>query len=359
MRTGIIAALLLTQILFNAYAEDSNTRAVLINDARLATLKKRITAKSEPTHIAWKKLKANADAALNEKPKVPAVWHVPGYYSDKDGHMRAKQGLEENANTAYELALAYRITGNEKYASAAAVLINAWATQIQTLKKNDDSTLSFSYHFPALIFAADLIRRSPSWPESNQQAFKKFLRERAVPMNCMEQKNNWGNWGLVLFMASAAHLRDDDMFEKGLKRWKELLQSQQSNDGTLTHEVTRGGGQFGLWYSHFCLMPQTICAEIARVNGVDLYEYKGPNGESLRRAYERLLPWVKEPSSFPYFIGNTKDLVGVTYMSYFEILNAHWPSEDASVLLRNYRPLSARHSLPVLTFTHGDLLNDQ
>jgi len=31
---------------------------------------------------------------------------------------------------------------------------------------------------------------------------------------------------------------------------------------------------------------------------------------------------------------------------------------DAAALLRESRPMTARHSAPVLTFTHGDLLKD-
>jgi hypothetical protein len=46
---------------------------------------------------------------------------------------------------------------------------------------------------------------------------------------------------------------------------------------------------------------------------------------------------------------------GVTYVSYFDVLKAHWPNEDAAWLLRRSRPMTARHSAPVLTFTHGDL----
>ena len=49
----------------------------------------------------------------------------------------------------------------------------------------------------------------------------------------------------------------------------------------------------------------------------------------------------------------------MTYFSYFEILHAHWPNEDAEVLLREARPITARHSAPVLTFTHGNLLKDR
>jgi len=46
----------------------------------------------------------------------------------------------------------------------------------------------------------------------------------------------------------------------------------------------------------------------------------------------------------------------VAYFSYFEMQNAHWPNDDVAALLRITRPMTARHSVPVLIFTHGGLL---
>lgn len=41
------------------------------------------------------------------------------------------------------------------------------------------------------------------------------------------------------------------------------------------------------------------------------------------------------------------------------ILNARWPNPDAAAMLAQRRPLTASHCTPHLTFTHGDLLNDE
>ena len=48
------------------------------------------------------------------------------------------------------------------------------------------------------------------------------------------------------------------------------------------------------------------------------------------------------PASFPYWNDDPGKLRGVTYFSYFEILKARWPNEDARVLLRGARPTAAR-----------------
>ena len=338
-------------------------KTVFISEARLRTLKSRVEHKAEPTWSAWLILKKSAESALDREPHAPTEWFVPFFYEDPDGHTKAKEGLQDDANAAYSLALVYRMTDDERYAQVAARLINAWGAEVKNLKREEDSCLSFSYHFPALIIAASLLKDSESWPTGEQEAFRRFVREKALPLNTMSRKNNWGNWGLVLVLACAAYTDDPSLLERGATRWKEFTESQVAADGHLIHEVNRGGfgrkGDSGLWYSNFSLLPQTIAAEILRVNGVDIYEYESPSGRSLRQAFEWLAPWIREPERFPYFQGGDgKQPGGAGYVSYFEILNAHWPHSDAMAVLERLRPLSARHSTPWLTFTHGDLLND-
>lgn len=46
--------------------------------------------------------------------------------------------------------------------------------------------------------------------------------------------------------------------------------------------------------------------------------------------------------------------LGTAYVGYFEILNSRWPNEHAEAMLVERRPLSASHSSPALTFTHGE-----
>ncbi len=330
---------------------------VFVSKQRIEILKHRIQQKIEPNYSAYNAMQKTADSNLNLDPKTPKHWHVPYYYEDAKGHVEAKQSLSDSANYAYQFALCYRMNGQEKYAKSAIRIMNAWATGIESIGVKEDSTLSFSYHFPAMIFAADLLNDSPLWPEEERQIFKTFVRQSTMKLNTMKSKNNWGNWGLVLVMSCATYLEDAALFNKGVQRWKEFIETQIAEDGHLPHEVNRNEGRSGIWYSNFCLMPQTIAAEIARVNGVDLYDYQAPNGRTLRLAYEKLADWIYQPETFPYWKSDPKQLGGVTYISYFEILNLHWPNAKVTELLKKHRPLTASHSSPVLTFTHGDLLD--
>ena len=333
--------------------------SVFLSAERLAMLRRRIAQKIEPNISAYRKLKQEADDDLDRQPEVPETWYVPGYYRDAAGHNRTKGGLEADANAAYKLALCYQMTGDERYAETAARLAEAWATGVKTLRTQDDLRLSFSYHFPALIFAESLIHGSPAWSGERQKTFELFLSKRALAMNTMERENNWGNWGLVLVLAIAARLGRADLLAQGAARWKEFIELQIAEDGHLPHEVGRnnGMGERGIWYTHFSLMPQTLAAEILLVNGIDLYDYVSQQGRTLRMAYECATPWANNPRSFPYFKGRDPgELRGTDYVSYYEILHPRWPNADAAAMLAALRPLSATHSAPALTFTHGEPL---
>lgn len=343
-------------------AAPTTHKGIFLSPARMATLRARVAHKTEPTYSAFQKLLADARAQLTRQPSPPKHWYVPGYYTDPQGHARAKQSLAEDANAAYTLALAYRMTGRADYAKAAIRLIEGWSTGVQTLSKENDSMLSFSYHFPAFIFAADLLRDAPGWSHDGQKTFQEFVRTKALPMNTMKRENNWGNWGLVLVLASAVYLDDHALLQQGVERWKFFLDPQIATDGHLNYEVTRnnGKGDYGIWYSHFSLMPQTIAAEILRVQRIDLFNYRSPKGRTLQQAYQTLVPWACHPESFPYFKGEDKNELKFTdYVAYWEILNAHWPVKAASEFLASHRPLTAKHCTPHLTFTHGDLLKDR
>ncbi len=334
--------------------------AVFLSDARLGELRRRVAKTIEPNYAAFLRVRRTARAALERKPRPPDKWHVPGYYRDADGHRKAKQSLQDDANGAYACALVGTVVTDpaaaSQYRTAAARYIDAWTGGVGAFSKKDDSMLSFSYHFTPLVLAADLVRRAGNdWPRDRQAAFDDFLRNKALPMNTANRKNNWGNWGLSMSIAIASYLGDERLFADCVTRWKYFIEHQVSPDGHLHHEVKRNGGRSGLWYSNFSLLPQTIACEIANLRGTDLYDYRSPSGRSLRRAFDRIAPWIAHPQSFPYWKGDPEKLSGADYIGYFELLNVRWPNKTAAVLIEKNRPVRIRHGAPYLTFTHGDL----
>lgn len=353
MKVIYLTAFLSIMVISLLASERPRSGRVFISDDRVQSIRLRIDLGVEPTTSAFKALEQFVGQNIHRTPQVPQQWFVPFYYENPEGHRKAKESLQDDANAAYGLALYFRLTGRVEAADKALEIINAWARGIRSFRKDEDSMLSFSYHFPALIFAADLLRGRSDWPDEDQARFAEFLRSGALPMSTIDRANNWGNWGLVLTTAIAAYLEDDSLLSVAANRWKEFIDSQIAKDGHLPHEVKCNGGKSGIWYSHFCLFPQTIAAEILKRNGVDLYDYRSPGGRTLESAFHKIAWWTTHPQEFDYWDGPVEQLGGTTYYSYFEILNQLWPDEHAAAGLANTRPQTANHSAPFLTLTHG------
>ena len=49
-------------------------------------------------YTAFEALQRDADKNLDRVPVVPEKWYVPGYYNDAEGHRKAKNGLQDDAN---------------------------------------------------------------------------------------------------------------------------------------------------------------------------------------------------------------------------------------------------------------------
>src|SRR5690625_808177 len=351
--------------------QKSDFKGILIDPEMIEILKQRVAEKRQPTYDAWNSVLDSANKRLEQEPSAPSKWYVPGFYEDPDGHREAKGALMNDANGAYELALASQSTDSDEYAEKAAELINAWVHTVESTEKRDDSTLLFNYHFPAMIYAADLIDKSPVWTEEDTLNFSTFLEEIALPLSTSDRSNNWGNWGLVFEISIATYLNDTQLFNQSIDRWKEFIEKQIDENGHLHEEVNRNGGTHGIWYSHFTLQPQTIAAEIVRLNGVFLYDYVAPNGNTLEQAYDEVVNWVNDPEQFPYYEGSVDSIVHITHiiddayltlqneypasMSYFEVLNNFFNNITAEGILNEHRPLTSAHATPHLTFTHGDL----
>lgn len=138
---------------------------------------------------AWLDLKSRVERLLDRQPHAPEHWYVPGYYRDAAAHVQAKQGLQDDANAVHELALCWRMTGDDRYAQSAVRLINGWVNTVKSTSQKDDSTLSFSYHFPAMIFGADIRASWPGFLADRQDAFRRFCRQTALPLNTMDRRN--------------------------------------------------------------------------------------------------------------------------------------------------------------------------
>ena len=104
---------------------------------------------------------------------------------------------------------------------------------------------------------------------------------------------------------------------------------------------------------NFALMPMTYTAEVAMVNGVDLYNYTSPSGGRLITAFKKAAVWSADPSTFYFNTSGTVSTFNPLLAGYFEMLNARWPNAQAKTILAANQPVQARQSIIGQTFLYG------
>ena len=343
------------------------SNGVFLSPARVQAIRRAVSERRAPNYEAYQRLTRECTDALEDTPSPPRTLYVPPYYDDPGGHSRAKDAVKTDSNNAYALALCYRITGNETFARGAARIIRAWSTTLTQLDLRDDTRLVLSYHFPSMIFAADLLRGSSAYTSDIHSGFVRFLKDTAIQGSSMntvsrvgcgykpgvEITNNWSNFGVAFSMSIAVFVGDRQLFDQTVQKWQSNVGIQVDDQGNLPIEGRRNNctGDTGLHYTNLGIQPLTIAAEIAGNYGVNLFQ-----DQRYQRAVRRTAEVDRYPSRFPFFDHRDSDYVDVRYkISWLEIAGNHIPDGNASWLLQQFRPVSTSEVIRYATLTHGGL----
>ena len=311
-------------------------------------------AAGDPVFVAaLRKLRADADKALlvppgsvTEKKKLPPSGEAhdymslaPYYWPDptkpggtpylrKDGQVNP-ESRELAANdtlrvralgaTVETLALAYALTGEERYAAHAAAHLRTWflapATRMtphlsyaQAVPGVNDGRGTGIIEARGLADAADaavLLLGSRAWTEAEQREVEawggRYLDWLLGSKNGRDERaarNNHGTWYDVQAVHWALVLgrRDEAkaiLAEAAAKR----LEVQVEPDGRQPLELARTAS---FSYSCFNLRALSELAALGRQVDVDLWAYRSKDGRSLRGALDYLVPYLgRSPRPWP------------------------------------------------------------
>jgi len=263
-------------------------------------------------------------------------WSLPG----------VARNLLDDARAAYACALLWRATGNVSYALKSGEILDAWSSTLQTIRNStgqpasptdarQDYMLYTSYSWPAMIWAAEILRSTPGsgWSAGSRTAFSNLLtnivRPAAEHPN-NQLNNNWGSWKACFRMSCAIYLEDTPRFEIALENVRSLA------DTYITASL-RGEMGRDLWHSQMGLVPLVLAAEMALKQGVDLFSH---SNNLVFRTIEYQIPFclgdlTNWPAELTYRPSIQWD--GSRLWSMFEFSNHHY---------RNRRVLAApRHDL--------------
>jgi hypothetical protein len=350
-RAGAILALALTLPAGRTMAQSAAApHTLVLRGEQLARSKALVAAKDAAVWPAYQRLRKDADrelvapivAVTDKRTLLPPSGDKHDYFSlspywwpdpakadglpyirrDGETNPESKKDLDrprlgamvDNVNA---LALAYYLSGDERYAARAGKQLRAWFLDSATLMNPNlhfsqlvrgnpeerGSGIIDTHNFVDVVDASILLQGSTGWSSADEQGLKRWmgrylawLRDTPNGKHEHDAKNNHGSWyatqtaTLALFTGDTALTRSITNDAKARIGW------QIKPDGQQPIELERTKS---MHYSGFNADALSRLAELGRLVGVDLWHYEAPEGGSLRKALNHLAEYLPDPKAWP------------------------------------------------------------
>lgn len=327
---------------------------VVIQGWRLEVAKAKIAHGDKTYTKALSHLTAQADSWLGQGPwtvtskektppsgdkhdyasQAPYWWPNPNTtdgcpYIQRDGERNPevdkytdRLGVGKMFNSSYVLSLAWYYTGKDEYAMHAVDILRTWFVTPKTAMNPNLNhaqiipcantgraigIIDFSQEFTNVLDAVSILSSSSKsgWTKDDDAAFRawsqKFLTwltESPFGLEEAKQSNNHGTFANMQISAIALFLGNKTLAKSTVQKAKTFINKQILATGFQPQETARTRS----WhYSHFNLGAHLRWALIADKVDVDLFHYKGPDGQSLFKAVNVTIDAaVNGASAWPY-----------------------------------------------------------
>jgi len=342
----------------------------------IATIRARVAAGEEPVAEAHRALIAAANAALNqERLSIRDVGGSPhfrqdGVYVDgQDGvrdpgaNMEASHLAHSLSRATTDLALAWRFTGETRYADKALDLIHFWCIDRGSYmfpdgRVDDPASPGGKYGGDVVLFhctwdlflACYLLLDYPGWGLQPRAAIKRWIGamvDRQRPLMFWGGQAMYNNWedARLLYLAQGALALDDlDLLARVFDRWGQTLPLKMTDEGELHRETMRTRS---MSYTLFALHSTLRIAEIARQHGVDLYDLC-VNGRTIRTAVDYAAGYLLDIDTWPHEMIHPadEDVRDSPRLGAFELAFGQWGDERYLQAMETWtqRPIAAGHA---------------
>jgi poly(beta-D-mannuronate) lyase len=213
--------------------------------------------------------------------------------------------VEPFALTAMTETAAYFGAGDARARAALIGLLDRWARGKGLLRfdqRDENNFYTINRSLLPLIESWSLLRDDPALDKRRRARIEdwltKVVRLRGrTPIghdqDSVSARNNHAYLSASVDMAWGALQGDDARFRKGIAAYRRAL-GQMRDDGSLPLETERGAR--ALWYQRHAIASLVTIAQMARVQGYDLWDEAASGGRSLHTAIRFLLDAIKDPA---------------------------------------------------------------
>jgi Alginate lyase len=267
---------------------------VTIKPGEIAPLRE-LVRKDADAAQQYADLKRMADDALRSAPN-PIEHVISEGTRESDPRKIATRRSMEDMGKVEALAWVWVVSEEERYARKGREYILAWARTNQP----DGNAINESA-FEPMIEAYDLLR--DGFSASERALVDGWLRKTADLLwkDTRGLKGNWYSHRLKTVGLIALTLHDDATWAMVDKAFKQHLEANFDAQGESLDFRLRDA----LHYHIYALRPLLTLACASERNGVDLYDYKAPNGASLPRALDFLRPFALSGKKHIEFANST------------------------------------------------------
>jgi hypothetical protein len=293
---------------------------LLSTQADLDRMKAKVGAGEQPWKGSWDILVRNTDAIMKASPEVVEKVRAGGRVAEN--YIR----LARDCARAYQLALRYHGSGDDRFADKAVGILNAWAAGHTGWEGDSNLALRGGIYGHQFACAAELLRDYQGWDRDDFRKFQQYMLEQFYPgnRNFLSSRfgtpphHYWANWTLAnqaSMMAIGVLCDDREIFEEGLKYFFEGNGTEAIyNSVNFIHPDGLGQWQeSGRDQGHSAMGPQLmgVVCEIAWNQGIDLYGYDN----------NRCLAGVEYVSKYNLF-------QDVPYVPYVRVFRGPWGPQD-------------------------------
>ena len=352
---------------FIAAGQETPPRVFTIPADTLVKTKQRVLANDTTLDPAIKRLLSEASAAMSAGPfsvttataKRPSgdphdyislsiyCWPDPknhkGPWIIKDGQPNpdvytskySSKTLWKMIDPVYTLSIAWYFTEDEKYAEQATKVLRTFFLDSDTRMNPNMNYAAIRPGVPGkadgdfygIVEACNLVKiidsigmlaNSKAWTDVDQKGMEKWFDSYLDwLLNSQHGKeesktlNNHSTYYNVQVACYALFVGKKEIVKHIIKDSRELINTQILPDGSQPLELKRTRS---LHYSLFNLTAFARLANMGKIVDVDLWNYKGPKGVSIRKAIEFMIPYTVCGSHWPHKQIGDQDALDYTEM---------------------------------------------